>query len=276
MATPRPQNQAPIVAGPRYFFAASEDWVSERGRHASPNLLLGTATPVLAPNAHTAALSASLAALPTTPRSVAVVGPTERLVADALMPSRDGKPARDEVSIKGSLVVALLDHLETELGSAGAAQVQASLEPALRQKLEGVILPMAWLPLGLFDAMLLGADRETEPARSLAAGRAAAERELSTTHRLFLQTATPASVLERLPHLHRVYFSRGEARVATSPGLSRVELEGLGTETPQLVAWLSGFWQRMLEMAGAREVKIAGTTCRARGDERSSVSLRWR
>jgi hypothetical protein len=166
--------------------------------------------------------------------------------------------------------------------SSGLAHALGTVDLALRRKLEGVILPMAWLPLALFDALLAAADRDhNDTARAAAAGRAAAERELSTTHRLFLQTATPASVLDRLPHLHRVYFSRGEARVSavTNPATShgtRVEIDGLGPESPSLVAWLSGFWQRMLELAGARDVKVVGVTSRARGDERSSVTIRWR
>jgi hypothetical protein len=179
--------------------------------------------------------------------------------------------------VKGALVVTLLDHLESELGSAESAQMLASIEPSQRQKLEGVILPIAWLPLSLFESLLSAMDRDqSDPVRATSSGRAAAERELSTTHRLFLQTATPATVLDRLPHLHRVYFSRGEARVAALPKGTRVEIDGLGAEGTALIGWLSGFWQRMLELAGARDVKVLATTSRARGDERSSVTLRWR
>ncbi|MBX7192091.1 MAG: hypothetical protein K1X94_08535, partial [Sandaracinaceae bacterium] len=257
------------ATGPRYFLAASEDWTGapervSRAQATTP----GPATPLGSSAANS---STSL------PR---LAPPPERPTAEApIPPARDSapKPAREEVSVKGALVVALLDHLETELGSATASLTIGSIEPQLRAKLEGVILPMAWLPLGLFEALLGAVDRDhPESTRAGAAGRAAAERELSTTHRLFLQTATPASVLEHLPHLHRVYFSKGEAKVVAATVGTKVELDGLGVESPGLVAWLAGFWQRMLELAGARDVKIVATTCRAHRDERSSVTLRWR
>jgi len=187
------------------------------------------------------------------------------------------RPTRDELAVKGALIAGLLDHLDAEVGSSGAALTLSSLDPALKSKLDGVILPMAWLPLGLFEAILAAVDRDgAEPGRTQAAGRAAAERELSTTHRLFLQTASPATVLDRLPHLHRVYFSRGDARVTLAVNGARIDVDGMSAESPALVAWLSGFWQRMLELAGAREVKVIATSARGRGEERTSVTLRWR
>jgi hypothetical protein len=229
----------------------------------------------------------------TTPISSSTPSPLARAVASAERSSNElareaaRAPREDaggprEVSVKGALVVALLDHLELELGSSALATALGTVDVALRRKLEGVILPMAWLPLALFDALLVAVDRDrAETSMCAAAGRAAAERELSTTHRLFLQTATPASVLDRLPHLHRIYFSRGEARVGapspppTSQG-TRIEVDGLAPESTALLAWLGGFWQRMLELAGARDVKVVATTVRGRGDDKSSVTLRWR
>jgi len=187
------------------------------------------------------------------------------------------RPVRDELAVKGALIAGLLDHMDAELGSAEATRTLSTLEPALRNKLDGVILPMAWLPLGLFEAILGAADREaSEPGRALGAGRAAADRELSTTHRLFLQTASPATVLDRIPHLHRVYFSRGEAKVSPAANGARVDVDGMSAESASLVAWLSGFWQRTLELAGARDVKVIATSARGRGEERTSVTLRWR
>ncbi|MBN8616371.1 MAG: hypothetical protein J0L92_37645, partial [Deltaproteobacteria bacterium] len=278
--------------GPRYFFAASDDWPGASDRIARSNVASGaslpppSATPLssvpltTAPAAATAMSAPSLGSASTTGSGLPRVhASAERAVADLASAARESapRPTRDEVAVKGALVVALLDHLETELGSAESAHTLASIEPSQRQKLEGVILPMAWLPLSLFESLLSAMDRDhPDPLRAIASGRAAAERELSTTHRLFLQTATPTTVLDRLPHLHRVYFSRGEARVAPVANGTRVEVEGLGVESAALLGWLSGFWQRMLELAGARDVKVVATTSRARGDERSSVTLRWR
>jgi hypothetical protein len=327
-----PSPKPSTATGPRYFFAASDDWVHERagrtsaaltsapqsgasslqsgslqsgslqsGSPQSGSLQSGslqsgslhsgsgsTPTPASIPPAPASSgVHATSMTAPTQPSSLArAVASAERssteLAREAARAPRDDAGAGRDASVKGALVVALLDHLELELGGSGLAHALGTVDLALRRKLEGVILPMAWLPLGLFDGLLAAADRDHgEATRAAAAGRAAAERELSTTHRLFLQTATPASVLDRLPHLHRVYFSRGEARVSavTNPATShgtRIEVDGLGAESPSLVAWLSGFWQRMLELAGARDVKVVAMSSRGRGDDKSSVTIRWR
>ncbi len=271
----------PAANGPRYFFAASDDWVGAGERVARSS---AAGSP---PHGHVAPLPSATPLSPLPPASATTTGPSlprvppsgERTIGDISAAARESapRPIRDEIAVKGALVVALLDHLESELGSAESASTLAAMDPSSRQKLDGVILPMAWLPLALFESLLAAMDRDQPDAvRSIACGRAAAERELATTHRLFLQTATPVTVLDRLPHLHRVYFSRGEARVTALPNGTRVDLEGLGAEGVPLVSWLSGFWQRMLELAGARDVKVVATTSRGRGEERSSVTLRWR
>jgi serine/threonine protein kinase len=296
-----PSPKPSTATGPRYFFAASEDWAHERSGRTSAALASApqtgstplhvgsSATPTPAsipPSAASSGVHATSVGAAQPSALARAVASAERssteLAREAARAPRDDANGGRDASVKGALVVALLDHLELELGNSGLALALGTVDVALRRKLEGVILPMAWLPLGLFDALLAAADRDHgEATRAAAAGRAAAERELSTTHRLFLQTATPSSVLDRLPHLHRVYFSRGEARVSpvTNPATShgtRIEVEGIGPESQSLVAWLSGFWQRMLELAGARDVKVVGITSRARGDERSSVTIRWR
>jgi hypothetical protein len=201
-----------------------------------------------------------------------VLGTEGRGVRD----SGPSRASRDDAACKGALVVGLVDHVEDTLGEAGAMAWRAALDPVTRAKIDGVILPMAWLPVQVLEDLVhaLGADGDT--ARLTTSGRAVAAREMSTTHRLFLQTASPASVLERIPHLHRLYFSRGDVKVIAVPSGARIDLEGTHLESVALVQWLAAFWQEVLELAGARDVKVAATSARGRGDERSSVTLRWR
>jgi hypothetical protein len=139
-----------------------------------------------------------------------------------------------------------------------------------------VILPMAWLPLSVLEELVQGLASDGDPARVSVSGRAVAAREMTTTHRLFSQTASPASALERLPHLHRVYFACGDLKVVTTLSGARIELDGTPPESGALVQWLAAFWQEVLTRAGARDVQVAATTARGRGDERSSIALRWR
>jgi hypothetical protein len=104
-----------------------------------------------------------------------------------------------------------------------------------------------------------------------AMGRACADRELPTTHRLFMQSATPTTAVERIPLLYRAYFGRGEARVTPSGvNAARVAFETANGDNPALLGFLLGFTHRLLELSGGRDVRVT------RGDERGSLALRWR
>ncbi|MDQ3035345.1 MAG: protein kinase [Myxococcota bacterium] len=191
-----------------------------------------------------------------------------------------GMSATGEVELKGSLVIAALEHLETAHGSEGFAQIQEHLDPESRARIATVILPMAWLPMSLYEQLLRGAERVAgggEGSTASSVGRATADRELPTTHRLFMQTASPSAAAERIPQLYRLYHSRGEAKVLPTPGGGvRVEID-CGAPESLPYAWaISGFWQRMLELTGAREVRSSVVSCRGRGDDRTAIALRWR
>ncbi|WP_236604406.1 serine/threonine-protein kinase [Sandaracinus amylolyticus] len=196
-----------------------------------------------------------------------------------LTPSRSGSGSAD-VEIKGSLVIATLDHLEAAYGAAAVAQIREHLDRESLARVSSVILPMAWLPMALFDQLVRGAERvvgASDWATSTGIGRAIADRELPTTHRLFMQTASPSAATERIPQLFRLYHSRGDAKVLPTPGGGvRVEVDLAAPESLSYAWALAGFWQRMLELTGAREVRAAVVSCRGRGDDRTAVALRWR
>jgi hypothetical protein len=254
----------PSDTGPRYFYAQSEDWVDDSERRGGTSERGTPARTRVEPSASRLETSAS----------------HERAgdpLADGRAPAgtfevrgvRDSAPtriAREDGACKGSLVLGLLDHFEEAHGAAAARAWIARLTPETRGKVEGVILPMAWLPLSVLEELVQGLASDGDPARVSVSGRAVAAREMTTTHRLFSQTASPASALERLPHLHRVYFACGDLKVVTTLSGARIELDGTPPESGALV----------LTRAGARDVQVAATTARGRGDERSSIALRWR
>ena len=138
---------------------------------------------------------------------------------------------------------------------------------------------MAWLSLDDFASLITTAEREvgsTDGALAVRMGRYIGERELTTTHRLFMKTATPAMAVERLPRLFRTYHSRGEVRVEPHHGGYRVLTEELDPDSLAHALLVSGFCQRMLEMAGARDVRASVVACRGRGDPTTVTALRWK
>jgi uncharacterized protein (TIGR02265 family) len=183
--------------------------------------------------------------------------------------------------VKGSLVIAALDYIEATWGASALEAIRGLLDRESEKRLSGVVLPMAWLPLACYDHVLRAAERAVggsgEGTVAVAIGRATAESDLSRTHRHFIQSATPSAAADRIPQVFRSYHSRGEARVShLTGGGVRLELDA-GAPESLAYAWaMGGFFQRMLELTGARDVRAAVMSYRARGDDKTVLALRWR
>ncbi len=262
-ATPRGLAPTPRISNgdARRFVAQSPDWIPGEGTDAwsvhEPLASYQREEPSSArpPQATPVALSSEA-----------------RLETSMIAPSAaGGEPSR----VKGALVSAAIE----AIGAADLARVLARLDGELAAPLRRVILPMAWLPLAAYVELLRAAERELGADGSLAVrvGRATADRELTTTHRLFMQSATPQLAVERIPLLFRAYHAPGSAVVDHGmAGSTKVETEGLSPDTLVHALAMSGFYQRLLELTGARDVRASVLACRERGDEATVTALRWR
>lgn len=257
-------------SGPRYFRATSDDWQdAEPGRRRFESGPM----PSAAKASGVGLVQASAARAPVrtnrSDRSSAALEHPPALVREA----PTNRSSREEPCVRGAIVAGLFEHVERTLGTPRTSALVTGLPTAIRDKLDGVILPMAWLPCAVFVALLRALASDATPGAVEAAGRAVAERELSTTHRLFVETASPVTVVERIPHLHRTYFSYGEVTASNIPGGARLQLDGFGSDGEMVAAWLAGFWQRAFELVGARDVRSAVAS---RAEDRGSITFRWR
>ncbi len=244
--TPRPRGIAhrPRTLGdhPRYFVAQSESWIA-----------------------------------PSTVRPPAPEAPAPPVERQALMQTQpDAPPGR--TSVKGSLVLSALDFL-TELGPGAVEGVLARLDRDRAARIRDVKLPMSWLDLDDYAALLVEAERlhgSGDGGLAVRLGRATAERELTTTYRLLMSDTSPLEVVERLPRLFRSYHSHGALRLQRVGGSYRLYSEDLEPDTLPHALMFSGFCQRMVEMAGGSEVRASVVSCRGRGDDGTVTALRWK
>ncbi len=253
-AAPPPRRVAPkglaaevraVTGQPRRFVAQSPDWADE----SSPGKALPSAL-------------------------------REEPVHYASRRPEEPPPARAPAAatrVKGSLLLATLDRLRaTDV----LDRVLERVSGGVATELARVILPMAWFPLPVYLELLRAAERElggTEGTLIVRLGRATADRELTTTHRLSLQNATPAMAVERIPQVFRSYHAPGHVSVELlGAGTCRVEAHGIEPDTFTHALLMSGFYPRMLELAGAQDVRAAITSCRERGEPATATSLRWR
>jgi uncharacterized protein (TIGR02265 family) len=275
---PRPVATPPGV-NERYFFAASDDFSVEKAKSIVP---LGRAgVPYVAERSGVTSAVRDVLAAPfePTPRMTSKPRePTGPVIAHGATPSSIDR-TMTEPNVKGAMVAGVLEHIDAAYGPRTGALVLSRLDAVFRTKLEGVLLPMAWFPVALLDQLVRVADESMgrgDGTTAEAIGRGCADRELPTTHRMFMQNATPTAAIERVPQIYRSYFARGEVRVLSSgPNLGRLGFEGTGLDSPVLLPWTSGFLARLLELTGAREVRV--TSGRGdRGDERGTFTIKWR
>ncbi|MBX3273231.1 MAG: hypothetical protein KF729_23400, partial [Sandaracinaceae bacterium] len=252
-----------VAPHPRRFVAQSPDW-REPGRGGPPpESSRRLARPASRPDARSPASASS--------PGLSRHSPAPRT------PTPFGAPVATQV--KGSLVLCAVEHL-AGLGPRALDRVFERLGGTISERVAAVKMPMAWVGLEDYVALLRASERELgtgDGSLAIDVGVTTAERELSTTHRLFMRTSTPAMALERVPQIFRSYHSSGRVVVDRAPtGGHRLETSEIEPDALAHAMMWSGFFKRMLELAGGRDVRASVVTCRERGDDRTVTVVRWR
>jgi len=263
-------------SGVRGFEAASQDWDEAVARRKQPPLRLvapQNPTPPRRPIAAPTPVAERVRREATPP-----LGTVPGELREARLPRRAPTgPATP--SVKGGFLIAALESLRHRYGEARIKRALATIPKASAEILQSVLLPVTWVPLPHFHALLDAAERELGTGDGFEShwiGKSVAERELPTTHRVLLKSATPANAVTRVPQLWRAYFNHGSAWVEPkAAGDVMVHVEDGGESFFQLQA-AAGFYQRLLERTGAHDVEASVESSRAQGDDGSRLSLRWR
>ena len=180
--------------------------------------------------------------------------------------------------VKGTAVQSSLRYVRETFGQESLGRIVERLGPADRQVLEQAVLPSSWYPMDVFLHFMQEAQRQLgprDPELLRHMGRASCDYGMTTVYRIFFRLGSPESVIGRAAGVFSSYYDTGGVRIVeTAPGLAIVELTDF-VGTPQFCARLHGWMERILELAGAKNVRSAHSSCVHRGDATCRFEGRW-
>jgi predicted hydrocarbon binding protein len=136
---------------------------------------------------------------------------------------------------------------------------------------------VGWYDIGVYDRVHEAIDRELGGGSVMSElGRFCAERDLTTVHRLFLRMASPSFLFSKYGAFWRRYQDSGEWSVVKE-GERRVRgsLVGWGSVSESTCVRLAAYIERMLELCGAKGIRVTRPRCRSRGDACCEYLCEW-
>lgn len=180
---------------------------------------------------------------------------------------------------KGLAVQMRLQYAEAFHGAEGRRQLLAALSPEHRALVEGHVLPHAWVPMELFLALNVAADRlfgAGDLKLCEAMGAWAAEKSLPTLFRIFYRFGTPMFIFGKAAKLWSAHYDSGRLE-PVSPAPNDIRLRLHDHAHPHRAHCLSvlGWARRSAEMSGAKVTVADELQCRTKGAPHCELKICW-
>ena len=137
---------------------------------------------------------------------------------------------------------------------------------------------VAWYPLNLHARLLRAVDTKLgdgDLSTIPPIARFDAERDVPTVHHLLLQLGNPADLAEKMAELWPRDHTTGRLRIERKDDQAiDVTLVDWAADEVLCLEFQS-YFQRALELAGARDVRFVQSTCRARGAAECFFTVTW-
>ena len=181
--------------------------------------------------------------------------------------------------IKGINLTHTRAFLESAFGFEGWATAAAEMTPAARAAMDGVVA-VGWYPgelhtelLRAMEVTLSARDRDVVPH----AGAFAAEYDVSRIHRILFRGLNPGLLLEKATDIWGRYYESGKWQIERpSSTTTAASLSDFSIVDARYCRFLAGYFLRMFELVGAKDVRVRHTRCRARGDAVCRYDGEWR
>jgi hypothetical protein len=183
------------------------------------------------------------------------------------------------VLIKGSGIKEAITQIKTRAGEAAFQKILGFLDEETRKICEGEIFTSSWYSLDFFTRFL-----EVE-VRVLANGNeemvtrgaeAVNERQLRGIYKAFVKAGSPEFVIERIAAVHATHFQGVSVEVQLpEPRKALVKYTGFEKQHRIIGFAIIGFFNKALEISGAKDAVIYFTTPIEEGKPYSELSIAW-
>jgi hypothetical protein len=162
------------------------------------------------------------------------------------------------IKIKGTSVIDALEAVRKREGEQRLGEIIGSLDAASRDVFRRGLLPTNYYSLDAFVAFLEAGLRLSGDDERILIQRsgAVAERQLTGLYRVFVKLGSPEFVVRRISVIHQTYFVGTAVQVhALQPGEARIRYLGFGKQHRLMEYVMIGFYQKALEICGARNIQ---------------------
>ena len=181
--------------------------------------------------------------------------------------------------LKGSMYVSTFAFIETRFGPNAKSAVLARLEPADRELLGGLVLPISWYPLAPFGRLLRAMDAELgrgDHALIVERGEWTAVRDMRTIHKVILKFVTMTWIVDKAAKLWPSFHDTGRWEVRrVAEKRAAAELFDLAVVDDAICSSLHGWILGLGRLTGTRRVDLRHSRCRARGATSCVFDLTW-
>jgi hypothetical protein len=183
------------------------------------------------------------------------------------------------VQIKGSSVNEAVQQIKNRAGEAAYQKIFEQLDEETRKAFGGEIFASTWYSLDLFvrflevEIKVLANGNEEMLTRGSAA---VAERQLRGIYKAFVKLGSPEFVIKRLAAVHATYF-KGVGIEVEMPDRGKAVIKYIGFEKQHRIIGFTivGFFQKALEISGAKDVTSSFITPIEAGKGYAELTITW-
>lgn len=184
-----------------------------------------------------------------------------------------------DARVKGTGFLGIASSIREVLGDEVYERTLTELPPEIRDALRfGTVTPSAWVPIAwhaaLHDAVVTASRSGPTVCRRIAKHTTIAH--FNGVYRIFARVAGPEMVFPKASAILRTYYSHAEVTThEVRKGYTRTEFHGCVGFTPPIWENIAGACEAILELSGAKTLRLRIVAGGRAGDESAVVEGRW-